>query len=114
MQHLDTTIYGKVVDVHRQAYTFDARGTLHATMPWQGQRRLVLVAFTTLHSRCPSPLTTKLLSLGISTPLGQTATKQTTLAPFLAAAVDPEERKDHSLPKASVEEVVEVDSVPSE
>ena len=113
MKHLDTTVYGKVVDVHRQAYTFDARGTLHATMPWRGPRRLVLVAFTTLHSKCPSPLTTKLLSLGISAPLNQAATKQTTLAPFLAPPA-PDESKAPLSPSACPADVVEVDSVPSE
>ena len=113
LQHNEATVLGKVVDVHTNPHVFDARGTLHATMPWQGKRRLVLVAFTTLHSRCPSPLSSKLLDLGIYLTLGSETTKQTTLRPFLMVrnrdSSGPPKQKD-----SAAAPVVEVDSLPSE
>ena len=50
IQHLDQTLKGTVYDIHEQPVIFEARSKLHATMPWVGESRLVLVAFATLHA----------------------------------------------------------------
>ena len=67
LQHLNQTLPGKVHDVHAQPVIFEARSKLHATMPWKGESRLVLVAFTTLHALASAPV--KLWLEGLSIPM---------------------------------------------
>ena len=67
MQHLDQTIKGTVHDIHEQPIVFESRSKLHATMPWRGESRLVLVALTTLHALASTPV--KLWLEGLSIPL---------------------------------------------
>ena len=68
--HNNRTLLGHTVDVHSEPYIFNA----------QGRRRLILVAFTTLHAKAPSNIHSKLISLGFNLPQHPDTTGQTTLA----------------------------------
>ena len=46
----DVPVYGRILDIQTQPQLFDARTTLHGTLKWEGDSRLVLVAFTTLNA----------------------------------------------------------------
>ena len=46
----EVPVYGRVLDIQAQPQLFDARTTLHGTLKWEGDSRLVLVAFTTLNA----------------------------------------------------------------
>ena len=46
----DVPVYGRILDIQTRPQLFDARTTLHGTLRWEGDSRLVLVAFTTLNA----------------------------------------------------------------
>ena len=68
IQHEGQTLVGRTVDIQQSPQLFNARATLHATTPWEGDNRLVLVAFTTSHAPYSSALVASLKARGYRRP----------------------------------------------
>ena len=89
VQHLGQDLKGTVYDVQEHPLVFPARSKLHATMPWNGAERLVLVAFTTLNSLSSAPIRDWLHKLGVPVPQRTASLLQPTLQQAFAKTADP-------------------------
>ena len=90
--HEGQTLLGRTVDIQQGPHLFNARTTLHATTPWEGDSRLVLVAFTTSNAPYSSSLVASLKTKGIVVPSLE-AFKQLTLAQSLQQEAGTEPNK---------------------
>ena len=89
VQHLGQDLKGTVYDVQEYPLVFPARSKLHATMPWTGAERLVLVAFTTLNSLSSAPIRDWLHKLGVPVPQRTASLLQPTLQQAFAKTAEP-------------------------
>ena len=73
----EVPVYGRILDIQTQAQLFDTRTTLHGTLKWEGESRLVLVAFTTLNAASSPFVVSQLAEFGVF--LKQAPTLQPTI-----------------------------------